>query len=315
MSVVNTGAPESNSGSGLTEDDYRKLAARWIESQLADLAQIRRFDSDSGRDLVGRRDRGNYEGLGIPYFLPGESRIREWRLRRDHPDIEYRDGKPRERGKYLSPPGRKNMIHFVPGVPPELLKAVATPVIITEGEFKTLALWRLANYESTSPRFVPIGLGGVWNWRGTIGKDSGPNGERRDVKGVVPDFDLVVREGRRVIIVFDADANKNEQVEIARSLLARELRMRGAEVAWVTWDIAQGKGIDDLLASVGPGKVLELLDGADFEKEESEDNISIHQMAEAITAGHRFARDAGGRLHVYRGGSYHADGSSLSRNR
>jgi hypothetical protein len=128
---------------------------------------------------------------------------------------------------------------------------------------------------------------------------------------VIPDFDLVVWEGRLVIIAFDADANKNEQVEIARSLLARELRMRGAEVAWVTWDIAQGKGIDDLLANVGPGKVLELLGGADFEKEESEDNISVHQMAEAITARHRFARDAGGRLYVYRGGVYHADGSSF----
>ena len=298
-------------GSDLTEDDYRRLAARWIERQLADLAQIRRFDSESGRALVGRRDRGNYEGLGIPYFLPGESRIREWRLRRDHPDMEYKDGKPKERGKYLSPPGRKNLLYFVPGIPPELLKAADIPVIITEGEFKTLASWRLSNYESASPRFVPIGLAGVWNWRGTIGKDTGPNGERRDVKGVIPDFDLVVWEGRRVIIAFDADANQNEQVEIARSLLARELRMRGADVAWVTWDIAQGKGIDDLLAKVGPDKVLELLAGADFEKVESDDSISVDQMAEAIASRHRFARDAGGRLYVYRSGCYHADGTSF----
>ena len=53
---------------------------------------------------------------------------------------------------------------------------------------------------------------------------------------------------------------QNEQVEIARSLLARELRTRGAEVAFVTWDFTQGKGIDDLLANVGPEKVLELLE-------------------------------------------------------
>ena len=114
---------------------------------------------DTGRSLVGRRDHASYEGLAIPYFLPGESRIREWRLRRDHPDIEYKDGKPRERGKYLSPPGRKNMIYFVPGISLDLVKAVATPVIVTEGEFKTLALWRLANHESIAPRFLPIGLG------------------------------------------------------------------------------------------------------------------------------------------------------------
>jgi P4 family phage/plasmid primase-like protien len=249
--------------------------------------------------------------MALPYVLPGECRVREWRLRRDHPDIEYRGGKPRECRKYLSPPGRKNMMYFVPGVSQFLVKTVAVPVILTEGEFKTLALWRLANHESTVPRFLPIGLGGVWNWRGTVGKTTGPNGDRRDVKGVIPDLDLIVWEGRRVIIAFDADAEKNEHVEIARTLFARELRMRGAEVASVTWDIAQGKGIDDLLATVGPDKVLELLEGADFEKEESDDSISVHQIAEMITARHRFARDAGERLYVYRSGCYHPDGASF----
>lgn len=204
-------------------------------------------------------------------------------------------------------------MYFVPGCSQELVNAVDTPVIVTEGEFKTLALWRLANHESTAPRFLPVGLAGVWNWRGTVGKTTGPNGDRRDVKGVIPDLDLVVWEGRRVIIAFDADADKNEHVEIARSLLARELRMRGAEVASVTWDIAQGKGIDDVLANVGPEKVLELLEGADFEKENADDSISVHQIAEAITARHRFAQDAGKRLYIFRGGNYHADGASFVR--
>jgi P4 family phage/plasmid primase-like protien len=300
-------------GNALTVADYVSLARRWIDKTLADLAGIRRVDSNTGSVLVGRCDQGNYEGQAIPYFLPGELLIREWRLRRDHPDIEYKDGKRKERGKYLSPPGRKNMIYFVPGASQDLVKAVATPVIVTEGEFKTLALWRLANYESPVPRFLPLGLGGVWNWRGTIGKTTGPKGDRRNVKGVIPDLDLVVWEGRRVIIAFDADAEKNEQVEIARNLFERELRMRGAEVAMLTWDVAQGKGIDDLLANVGPEKVLELIEVADFGKEESEDNISVHQIAEAITAHHRFARDAGGRLYVFRSGSYRTDGASFIR--
>jgi hypothetical protein len=225
-------------GSALTDADYANLARRWIDNQLAEAARIRRVDSNTGRLLVGRRDHGSYEGLAIPYFLPGELGIREWRLRRDHPDIEYKDDKPKERGKYLSPPGRKNMIYFVPGITQDLVNAVATPVIVTEGEFKTLALWGLANHESTAPRFLPLGLAGVRSWRGTVGKTTGPNGSRRDVKGVIPDLDLVVWEGRRVIIAFDADADKNEQVEIARNLLARELWTRGAEVAFVAWDIA-----------------------------------------------------------------------------
>ncbi|MGD0577940.1 MAG: DUF3854 domain-containing protein, partial [Bryobacteraceae bacterium] len=306
MHATANGSPVNDrAGKVLTDADCASLARRWIDGGLAAAAKIQRVDSNTGRSIVGRRDLASYEGLAIPYFLPGESRVREWRLRRDQPDIEYKDGKPRERGKYLSPPGRKNMIYFVPGISQDLVKAVATPVIVTEGEFKTLALWRLANHESAAPRFLPLGLAGVWNWRGTVGKTTGPNGDRRDVKGVIPDLDLVIWEGRRVIIAFDADADQNEQVEIARNLLARELRMRGAEVASITWDIAQGKGVDDLLANVGPEKVLELLDGADFEKEDADGSISVHQIAEAITARYRFAQDVGGRLYIFRGGSYH----------
>jgi hypothetical protein len=297
----------------LTDADYANLAQRWIDKPLADTARIRRVDSDTGRLLMGRRDHGSYEGLVIPYFLPGEVRIREWRLRRDHPDLEYKDGRPKERRKYLSPPGRANMVYFVPGLPAEKLREVGTLVIVTEGEFKTLALWRLANHQSSTPRFVPLGLSGVWNWRGKVGKETGPNGDRRDVMGVIPDIDLVVWQGRRVILAFDADADQNEQVEIARNLLARELRIRGAEVAVMTWDIAQGKGIDDLLSNIGPEKVLELIEGVDVDKQASDDDISVCQIAEEIAGPHRFARDAGGRLYVFRGGSYRADGASMIR--
>jgi len=311
--VVDTGweAVTEELGSPPTEADYAGLARRWIDRKLADTARIWRVDSDTGRLLVGRRDSASYAGLAIPYFLPGESHIREWRLRRDQPDLEYKDGKQKERGKYLSPPGRKNMIYFVPGLSSELLKAVATPVIVTEGEFKTLALWRVAHHGSADPRFLPLGLPGIWNWRGVVGKTTGPNGDRRDVKGVISDLDLVTWDGRRVIIAFDADADENELVEIARNQLARELRTRGAEVASVTWDIAQGKGIDDLLATVGPEKVLQLLEGADFEKKDADDNITVHQIAESITAKNRFARDAGGRLYIYRSGCYQPDGASF----
>jgi len=310
----NTPARASDgTGTALTDADLGNLARRWIDKGLAQFAGIRRVDSSTGRTLVGRRDHSSYEGLAIPYFLPGESRVREWRLRRDQPDIEYKDGKPKERGKYLSPPGRRNMIYFVPDLAPELLKDVSTPVVVTEGEFKTLALWRLAHHDSTTPRFLPLGLGGVWNWRGTVGKTTGPNGGRRDVKGAIPDLELVAWDGRRVIIAFDADAEKNEHVEIAKNMLARELRMRGAEVAAVSWDIAQGKGIDDLLATVGPDKVLELLEAADFESQDGDDGVSVHQLAEAITGQHRFAQDAGGRLYIFRGGTYHSDGASFVR--
>ncbi len=39
-------------------------------------------------------------------------------------------------------------------------------------------------------------------------------------------------------------------------MFAQELQRRGAKVGFLRWDIAEGKGIDDRLARVGPEKVL-----------------------------------------------------------
>ena len=252
-------------GSDLTVADYTALEARWIDRQLADYAALRRVDSLTGGEIIGRKG-GNYAGIIIPYFQPGDNQVREYRLRRDQPDLEYDSAcnlKPRQ--KYLSPPGRPNMLYFVPGCDPRLLRDISIPIVITEGEFKTLALWRLANHPSTTgPRFLPVGVSGVYNWRGTIGKTVGPDGSRLDVKGAIQDLDWIAWEGRRVVIAYDADAVAKEPVRIARSDLAAHLRRRGAVVGFLEWDIARGKGIDDRLAIVGPEAVLDEIAHVDF---------------------------------------------------
>jgi hypothetical protein len=75
-------------GAELTATDYSALDARWIDRCLADGAHLRRVDSMTGGEIVGRRG-GNYAGILIPYFLPGSDRVREYRLRRDQPELEY----------------------------------------------------------------------------------------------------------------------------------------------------------------------------------------------------------------------------------
>jgi hypothetical protein len=45
----------------------------------------------TGGEVIGRKS-GNYAGIVIPYFRPGELNVREYRLRRDQPDIEYDPG-------------------------------------------------------------------------------------------------------------------------------------------------------------------------------------------------------------------------------
>ena len=257
--------PSNLVGVNLTSADYSALQARWIDPALADQAGLRRVDSLTGGEVVGRKS-GNYAGILIPYFRPGSNQVRDYRLRRDQPDLEYdSSGNFKPRQKYLSPPGRSNMLYLPPGVDQPLLRDPGLPIVITEGEFKTLALWRLANYRGPSvPRFLPVGLSGVYNWRGTIGKAVGPDGNRLDVKGAIPDLDWIVWEGRRVVIAYDADAVAKDLVRIARSVLTAHLRGRGAIVGTLEWDVATGKGIDDHLAAVGSDTVLDEIAHVDF---------------------------------------------------
>ena len=130
-------------------------------------------------------------------------------------------------------------------------------MIITEGEFKTLALWRLANFGVQSdPRFLPVGISGVFNWRGTVGKATAPDGQRLNVKGPILDLDWIAWKGRRVVIAFDVDAAVKDQARFARIELAQHLRRQSAMVGFLEWDLAHGKGIYDHLAAVGPEAVF-----------------------------------------------------------
>ncbi len=260
--------PASHSA-GLTDQDYDRLAKRWIDRATADAARIRRVDATEGPQLVGRRDRpgSSFAGLAIPYIRLGETTVRECRLRRDSPDMEYLpDGSTRETAKYLSPPGRSSLIYFPARLTPEQVADKDLPIIFTEGEFKAIALDRLARHESTELRFAAIAIPGVWNFRGTVGKTEGPNGERKDLKGPIPDLELVNWDRRRVLIAYDADSTTNPSVETAERVLINELRRRGATVAVLRWSLDDGKGIDDLLANKGPDYVLELIKGVDWDE-------------------------------------------------
>jgi hypothetical protein len=63
------------------------------------------------------------------------ARLPPSRLRRDQPDLEYdAAGNLKPKQKYLSPPGRSNMLYLVPGTDERLLQDPTLPVLITEGE-------------------------------------------------------------------------------------------------------------------------------------------------------------------------------------
>jgi predicted P-loop ATPase len=244
-------------GDPLTSEDYAQLEGRGISREQAGISGIQRVTSVVAQQMFGRK-RGDLAGMIIPNIAPWEpGHVREYRLRVDHPPFEQRaDGSLRETQKYIQPTGRPNLLYFPVGVTPEMLEDINLPVLIVEGEFKAIAAWRCSMYGVDQPRFMPVSIAGVFSYRGTIGKTTGPNGERRDVKGILPDMDRVCWKGRRVIIAFDADAGQNPMVRAARSGLSAVLIERGATVAMLEWSIADGKGIDDWLVKVGPDHVL-----------------------------------------------------------
>jgi P4 family phage/plasmid primase-like protien len=253
-------------GSPLTSDDLARLSNSGISAELAEAALLRRVDSAEGGQLIGRNGSGSYAGIAFVYTWPGVEGVREYRLRRDSPDLERQaDGSIRERAKYLSPPGRGNLLYFVPGTEAAWLADTRLTIVVSEGEKKALALFGLAwtglGDAAMCPRWLPIALPGVWNWRATIGKAPGPNGDRRDVKGVIADFDRVKWDGRRVLIVFDKNVRTNSSVAAARRELAKELTRRGGRVSLIDLpDVDQINGVDDLIAAWGPGRVLNLIE-------------------------------------------------------
>lgn len=249
-------------GKPLTKSDYKQLADRWLTPELADGACLRRVDDQEGGVILAQRGSGNYAGILIPYFLPGKDYPHTYRVRRDHPEMEH--GKPKN--KYMGPPG-ENRIYFPPGTDSRWLTETGIPLLITEGEFKTLSLSRLAQHNlgeaAERPRFLAIGIGGVWNWRGKTGISVDQTGTRVPDKGTIADLALVKCKGRDTIIVFDADLESNKKVRDARAGLTEHLWTLGAKVKWFAWPKklpVNAKGIDDYLCAAGPESALKLIE-------------------------------------------------------
>lgn len=251
-------------GEPLTENDYAGLLSSWISREVADQAMLRRVNSPAGREVVGHKGSAECAGILIPYYWPGAAQPVNYRIRLDSPPwTAGKDGKPKVDKKYLGAPTSGNRIYVPPGIVLEQLADAKIAIVIVEGEKKALALWRLANYNSAIPRFLPVAVAGVWSWRGVVGKTSGPNGERLDVKGPIADLSRITWKGRTAFILYDANVHSNEHVKRARKSLARELATRGADVKLVNLPEDCGvNGVDDLLPIWGPDRVLELFEKA-----------------------------------------------------
>lgn len=254
----------------LTPDDYRMLEEQsWILRAHADAAGLVRVDSLEGRDRMGRTGSGNFAGILFPYFFPGQTPAMTLgeRLRLDAPPVDSATGKPGF--KYLSP-SRQPVHFYFPLAHPTWLSDPTLPVMFIEGEKKFLAAYRAALEGAAlksgngqgRPLYLPIGLAGVYGWRGKVGITVDANGQRVPVTGPIPDFDrLVWTPGRQVLLCFDTNVWTNPMVRYARSRLAREVESRGAVAYYLNIPPETGiNGVDDYLARHGLATFLDLLE-------------------------------------------------------
>jgi predicted P-loop ATPase len=221
---------------------------------------------EQGKEFFhARKNAGSYSGWLIPYLQPGFEAPVTFRLRRHNPDIEAGTGRPR--AKYVAFPGERNRFYIPPGITKEHLQDTSIPILIVEGELKALVLRALAGDINGRPRFIPIAVSGIWNWRGVIGKENNENGERVSVKGVIVDFSYINWVNRNVIIAYDCDEKPSTRSEVkkARHFLKVEILSRGANVGFLEWDPQKGKGPDDWVLAVGPDLVLAEIARVEFD--------------------------------------------------
>ena len=237
--------------------DVAAHEALGITAVMLERMQICRVTDHEAREKLALQGRsGRLDGILYPYFDPQQHRIVTYRLRRDHPEFEH--GKPKN--KYLSAWGNHRHLYF--GCDDAQALADATiPALLMESEKSTLAV--RCGAERLGRPVLPIGLGGCWGWRGRIGIVETPNGGHSDEVGPLPDLARITWTNREAVLIFDANASSNENVQAARRALGLELARRGAQLRVLDLLPEEGmNGPDDYIGRHGAEQFFAVLDRA-----------------------------------------------------
>jgi hypothetical protein len=180
----------------------------------------------------------------------GTQREGVWRLRLlELPTGSF--GERKQLGKYLQEPGTPPVIYWPrTRAWSKLITHPSETILITEGEGKAAC--------AAKHGYACLGLGGVWSWR-----------SKRHDWSILPELLEVTWAGREVIVVFDSDGRRNEQVCLAAAQLTRQLQHRGARTKVVFLPDLDGHdkvGLDDFIVLRGPEAFDALLeDGEEYE--------------------------------------------------
>ncbi len=201
-----------------------------IPDALLAEAGVRHVTDQEARSIYRLRAMADWNLAGVVFqYLDRNKRTLVYaRVRRD----EYGEGEGE--GKYhgSDSAGSERILYSHPGSV-KRLKNKKTTIVLVEAEKSVLAIEAWAQRTGRKD-IVALGMGGCQGWKSKA-------------HGVLPDLDVC--NGRRVIILLDANANTNAQVREARLDLSAELRSRQCEV--MVAELPQMAGVngpDDLLA-------------------------------------------------------------------
>jgi len=171
------------------------------------------LDSVRPADLKACSIAGVIHALAFPYHALDGSLLefQRWKL-------FYAD-ELGDRPRYWQPKGSDPLPYFLPLLDwPGLARDPTQPLLVTEGEKKTLAACQAG--------LSCLALAGLWNWRAKL-----DSGERL----VLPGLDQIIWKGRTVELVPDSDVWRPEKEQALAGFyaLGRELQGRGARVVFV----------------------------------------------------------------------------------
>lgn len=123
------------------------------------------------------------------------------------------------------------------------------PIVLTEGCKKAASV--------LSCGYVCIALPGIWNG---IRQPRDEGGNLDGMASLIPQLQIFAQAGRRVYFAFDQDSRRNTVRSVNKALAktAKLFLVQGCEVKIVAWHPVMGKGIDDLLVTLGREKFDEL---------------------------------------------------------
>jgi len=264
----------------LSSRHVEELEKRAISREFALQSGVRTAADNELRELnfqaslpLDERRKG-LQGICFAYRDPQTNEEVSWRIKPDTPFV-MGDGKP---AKYLSRMGDKPRAYLPHTVTADMLADAKVNAIITEGEFKALAIAEATAKAAPDRRMMVIGLQGVnggWQ-RDKVTVPTPDGGHEKKPTGpphLIEDLEKIEWRKRRVYIVFDSDVGSRKQAALfkqnkhagswgAEHVLAELLRARGADVRIVIIPEPDGDakvGADDYIAAHGPYEFLKLL--------------------------------------------------------